>query len=176
MSRKLKVGERSRDLLPLSQVTREFIDSHARKGATPGVIASILNSLVTRSPEEIRAIAPRPYGQIRSNPGRTWERLSGERTITAREARREIDRLRKSPGEFDRDRKYSLQGFKNGDAERAAVRNALPAELRLKNEYPGTSRTRHDLALARRFGMTAVGLDELARELHTTVPKYLQVA
>lgn len=175
MTRRLRPEEKAAArAAPLAQVVREFIDSHAANGATPRSISDILNSLVARSPEAIHRTAPRPYGQIKANPERTWERLSGERPITVVEVRREIDRLRKSPGTFEQRRQNALATLKNRDIERRVAAEALPVALRGQFlPEKGEARKLHDLALARRFGASHDELQRLADELDIEVPGYL---
>jgi hypothetical protein len=174
VTRRLRPEERAAARAePLAQVVREFIDSHAARGATPKTIAEVMNLLVTRTPEQIHETAPRPYGQIHSQPGRSWERLSGQKPVTVVEVRREIDRVRKSPGVFEKNRQESLATLKNRDLELAATEGALPPELRQFIPKKGDARKRHDLALARRFGASHDDLQRLADEMEIDVPGYL---
>ncbi len=176
MTRRLRPEERARAVPPLSKVAREFIDVHLATGATPSTIRRVYNEVARMNPEEADRLLPRPRGFLRNQPGRTWYRILGERPLTAREVRREYDRLRKfrhGEGTLNKARQRELYDMSADDIRNSFLRAAIPGNTHEVRR--GERRALHDIALARRYGATRGELHEMADRLDVDIPLYLDV-
>ncbi len=116
MSRRLRAGERAKDVAPLSEIQQSFIYVHLARGASPAEVRRTMNRLAQMSEEKIRLeIRPPPFRQEGSQPRRSWTQLAGQREVSQVDVRRAYDRLRKSPGTFNEERKDALAAFENID-------------------------------------------------------------
>lgn len=165
MSRRLRAGERAKDVAPLSEIQQSFIYVHLARGASPAEVRRTMNRLAQMSEEKIRLeIRPPPFRQEGSQPRRSWTQLAGQREVSQVDVRRAYDRLRKSPGTFNEERTDALAAFENIDNRNAALAPYTGVRY-------ASARTLHDLGFARRFGASQSDLENIADG--ADIPRYL---
>jgi len=134
------------------------------------------NAVTRLNPQDAERMLPRGTGFLRTQEGRTWARIIGQRPLTLVETRREYDRLRKyhhGEGTLNVNRRRNITEFQLNDLRRVEQLRALAGAGYVPREQRGVSRKLHDLGLARRFGATRDELQKIADELGVDVPGYL---
>jgi hypothetical protein len=166
VTRRLRPEEKASAVAPLTDIQEAFLQVHLARGASPKAVRDTMNRLARMDETTIRLqVRPQPFRTAQGQSPRSWAQLAGTREVSMADVRRSYDRLRKSPGTFDRDRKQALAGFKSIDGRNRAIA-----------PYTGvmyaSARKLHDLGMARRFGANQSELEEIADG--EAIPHYLQ--